>query len=78
MKFIELASGVSIRKDEIISVEKLATGGCVVRTESNSFDSNFEYETVLMLLENSRMEEEVVTGAPVNGMNIYGAQHWRG
>lgn len=59
MKFIEIREGLSVRKDEIISVEQLDGMTSRINTESQSFESNFPYTTILMLLEKDRIEESI-------------------
>lgn len=77
MKFISLADGVSVKKSEIIMVERLTTGGTRVTTDNTSTESIFPYETILSLLENDAIEEAIgnrVTPAIPNGTT----QFWRG
>lgn len=77
MKFISLRDGTSVRKDRIIMVERLELGGTRITTENTSVESIFPYETILQLLENDAIEENIsnrVAPAIPNGT----IQFWRG
>ncbi len=77
MKFISLADGISVKKADIIMVERLITGGCRVTTESTSTESIFPYETILALLENDVIEESFSSrGSP--SQQSGSLQFWRG
>ena len=77
MKFISLADGISVKKSEIIMVERLETGGTRVTTENSSVESIFPYETILALLENDAIEESFASrGTPAQQSGAL--QFWRG
>jgi hypothetical protein len=59
MKFIAINSVVSVRKDEIMAVERSESGLCRVILENTSYDSEFPYETILQMLEIPDIEEKV-------------------
>ncbi len=76
MKFIAVSDGVSIKKSEIIMVERLLGGGTRVTTENTSTESIFPYETILAMLENDSIEETVQNRvATPAGQPL---QFWRG
>ncbi len=74
MKFIEINSGISIRKDEIVAVIRNETVGCKVVTDNDSYESNFPYDTLIQILE----IEQPQVNQRVDTSNMFGAQHWRG
>ena len=77
MKFISLSDGISVKKSEILMVERLPLGGCRVTTESTSTESIFPYETILALLENDAIEESFASrGTPAQQSGSL--QFWRG
>ena len=59
MKFISITPNISIRKDEIIAVERNEHGLSRVVLENGSYDSDFPYETILQLLEVPDIEEKM-------------------
>lgn len=80
MKFIEIREGISVRKDEIVSVERQENGVSRITTENQSFESNFPYETILKILEMDGIEEKLVNRMNVvnDGTNLFSNQHWAG
>lgn len=58
MKFIEISDGVSVRKEEIICVERLDGNKSKVKTEYGEYESNFSYNTILIILEKENMSKE--------------------
>ena len=81
MKFIEVKEGVCIKKDEIIMIERIDGNGTRITTESTSVESIFPYETILSLLENDAIEEQIknkVTEVPRETFNMWGGQHFAG
>lgn len=77
MKFIEISDGVSVRKEEIICVERMEETKSRVTTEYGIYDSNFPYQTILSLLEMENIEEKVSKSAlPSN--NLYPYQFFAG
>ena len=77
MKFIEIADGISVRKEEIICVERMNEIQSRVTTEYGSYESNFSYSTILALLEMDNIEEKVAE-SPNRTMNLFGNQHFAG
>lgn len=77
MKFIEISQGVSVKKDEIVSVERKVEGGSRITTENRTYESDFHYATILELLEQDKIEEKV-RNVGADTVNLWGAQHWRG
>lgn len=76
MKFISLNDGVSVKKSEIIMVERIDGGGTRITTASTSTESIFPYETILAMLENDMIEENIsnrVSPSIPNGTT----QFWR-
>lgn len=63
MKFLSVSDGVSIKKSEIIMVSRLDGGGTRVTTSTSSVESIFPYETILSMLENDMIEENVQSRA---------------
>ena len=51
MKFLEIADGISVKKEEITCVMRVDEYKCTVSTEYATYNSNFSYETMLKLLE---------------------------
>lgn len=78
MRFIELKDGVSVKKEDIIMVERIDTGGTRVTTENTSIESIFPYETILQLLENDAIEENIRNTASPAGRTQGPLQFWRG
>ena len=76
MKFIQLKEGVAVRKSDIISVEKIETGGTRVLTLNTAYESPFMYESILQLLEIEDIEETIESSP--DKVNLWGAQHWAG
>lgn len=58
MKFLGVNSVVSVRKDEIIAIERTEEGFCRVVLNSTSYLSDFPYETILQMLEVPDIEEK--------------------
>lgn len=77
MRFLSLRDGTSIRKDKIIMIERLEEGGTRVTTESTSVDSIFPYETILSMLENEMVEENLA-GRYSPAAQSGPLQFWRG
>lgn len=59
MKFLALKDGTSIRKDKIVMIERLEQGGTRITTDTTSIESIFPYETILQMLENDGIEEQI-------------------
>lgn len=80
MKFIEISDGVSIRKEEIICVERIDELRSKITTEYGSYESNFSYSTILSLLEMDNVEETMANISRGNQQsnNLFGGQHWAG
>lgn len=81
MKFIQLKDGVSIKKDQIIMIERLEEGGTRITTDALSVESIFPYETILSLVENDAIEEMIkksVARETLPDVNLWGQQHFAG
>lgn len=78
MKFIEIKEGLSIRKDGILGVEVNPNGGTTIITSYGSYESNFPYSSILMLLESGNIEESVVNASRGAQPWEFSGQHWRG
>lgn len=79
MTFLQVKDGVSVRKSDIIAIERMENGGTRVLTMNTMYECPFLYESILTLLETEDIEERVVapqTQQPFAGM--WGTQHWRG
>ena len=50
---------MSVRKDEIIAIERTEEGLCRVILENTSYNSEFPYESILQLLEMPNLEEKM-------------------
>lgn len=59
MKFLSINENVSIRKDEIIAVERDDIGLARVVTNNGVYSTDFPYETILQLLEVPNIEERL-------------------
>ena len=59
MKFISINNDISVRKEEIIAVERTENGLARVVMENISYDTNFPYETILQILEIPDIEEKI-------------------
>lgn len=59
MRFLAITENISVRKDEIVAIERVESGLARVILENGSYDSNFPYETILQLLEIPDIEEKV-------------------
>ena len=59
MKFLAINDNTSVRKDEIIAVERNDSDLARVILENGSYDTNFPYETIMLLLEQPDIEEKV-------------------
>lgn len=57
MKFIQLVDGVSVKKDDISTVERLKNGKIKISTATSSFYSELPYEHVMKLLEMNQAYE---------------------
>jgi hypothetical protein len=75
MKFIQLNQGTSVRKSDVVAVERLEKGGSRVVTTNASYDCPFLYESILQLLEWEEIEERV---EEKSNKNLWGAQHFAG
>jgi hypothetical protein len=51
MKYIEIKDGLSVKIDDIESIERNEDFTCYVRTHHNTYDSTFPYMVLLELLE---------------------------
>ena len=51
MKYLEINDGVSVKKDEIILIEKIDDFSCNLTTESGIYECRFPYMTLLQILE---------------------------
>lgn len=60
MKFLSITDNISVRKDEIVAVERNESDLDRVVLENVSYDTNFPYETILSLLEIPDIEERIV------------------
>lgn len=59
MDFIEIAEGLSVRKDEILAIHSTDNQfECIVITESKEFTAKFPYLTLLSILEEKENEKE--------------------
>lgn len=72
MNFIEVTDGICIRKDNICCVERTKDGKARIITDSDSYTTNFPYETMLKMLEN-------FNGSTLSKSREFnGGQHWVG
>tara|TARA_R110000868_G_scaffold98057_3_gene269920 strand:+ start:697 stop:942 length:246 start_codon:yes stop_codon:yes gene_type:complete len=81
MKFIAVKDGVSVRKEEICCVERSQGNTCRVYTESTSYESEYSYESILMLLEQDTIEEAMSKSVSISretSSNLWGNQHFAG
>ena len=71
MKFIEIAEGLSIRRDKIEAISKNEDNGLtsIVKTASNVYDSTFPYAVLLELLESNI--EEINQAIKQEELNIF-------
>lgn len=77
MKFLALKDGTSVRKDKIIMVERLETGGSRITTDTTSIESIFPYESILSMIENDAIEENI-SGRYSPAAQSGPLQFWRG
>ena len=59
MKFLSINPNVSVRKEEIIAVERNEFGMARVILENSSYDTDFPYETILQVIEIPDIEESM-------------------
>lgn len=80
MKYIEVSPSVNIKKDEIISVERIDDMTCKVMTMVGPYESIYPAWRILMLLEQPNIEENVLPGSPESPSrtNLWGSQHFSG
>lgn len=80
MKYLEVSPSVNIKKDQIISVEKIDDMTCKIITNVGAYESIYPAWRVLMLLEQPDMEEKILPVQPESpvGTNLWGAQHFAG
>lgn len=79
MNFLQVKDGISVRKSDIIAIERMEDGGTKVLTMNTMYECPFLYESILTLLEMEDLEEKVASNPqqqPFAGM--WGTQHWRG
>lgn len=59
MKFIQVREGLSVRKEDIESVEKINDLKSKIVTRFNEYEVNFPYKTILSILEMEGIEERM-------------------
>lgn len=59
MKYLSITENRSVKKDEILSVERSESGLARVELLTGFYDTNFPYETILQMLEIPDIEEKV-------------------
>lgn len=64
MKFLAISKDFSVRKDDIICVERGEEGGCKIHTLITTYDSSFPYESILQLIEMEKIEENISNRVP--------------
>ena len=60
MKFIAITNDISVKKEEIIAVERGEDGKARVVVEIGTYDTNWPYESMLSMLEIPDIEEKMV------------------
>lgn len=80
MKYIEISPLVNIKKDQIISVERIDDMTCKVMTMVGAYESIYPAWRILMLLEKENIEEVMLPVSPESpvGTNLWGSQHFAG
>ena len=78
MKFIIVNDNVSVRKNEIISVERLENGNAKVVLNNFGYESNYPYGTFLQLLEIQNIEEKVSEQMTLPMAYQQPQQYWAG
>lgn len=58
MKFLSINENVTVRKDEIIAIERDSIGLARVVLQNGIYDTNFLYETILQVLQIPDIEEK--------------------
>lgn len=80
MKFIEINSGVNIRKEDICAIERIDDMTCKVITNMGAYESVYPSWRILMLLEQPDIEEQISPVSPQtpDRVNLWGSQHFAG
>ena len=78
MKFLKITDSLSVRKDEIIAVERRPDFGCFVLTQGRLFESDFPFETILQLLETPELEESMSRSMTLAQVYNNPMQFWAG
>ena len=81
MNFIEIKPNLKLRKSSISKIRRLDDMRCEVFCDEEWHESIYPYQTLAMLLEMERIEENISNPQPADNPrvgNLYGAQHWAG
>lgn len=61
MKFIAITNDISVKKDEIIAVERNEEGKARIVVEIGTYETNWPYESMLSMLEIPDIEEKIAS-----------------
>ena len=80
MNFIEANNGINVRKESIVTVERIDDMSCKIVTSTGAYDCPYPSWRILMLLEQPDIENQIaeLPQSPIDRTNLFGAQHWAG